>query len=301
MTGCHKTSSWACAAFTRRSKEVNLEFNVAAGATQGGVWGRWSTTYSPGVWRHSGPVRLTAELEEKPDENLPTAPQTEEALMATDDSGNGNLYAPILCLVTSSHRGLIVIARLSQSTQMEGMSRWCAADVKQRGVPVGSTIIQDQAIFIRGYKICDRHTGLARIRHRKCLKYDKNGFILIPPRDEEVIRGSSRQDEDEDKEGDPSGSHQDHPSRPPNNPSSSFSDGKGGASSSTSGGSDGNSSPSSENKGGESSTRSRGSDGNSTSSDSVNMDASELGTHIDEDLALYLRLNCDKVCIFANL
>ena len=162
------------------------------------------------------------------------------------------------------------------------MSKSCAADLKQRGVRVGSLNSRDQGIFIRGYKLCDRHTGLSRVHHRKCSKYDKDGFIPIPPRDEEIIGGisrgedSSKGDDDEDKEGDSSGSRQVRPSGRPSNSSSPSSNGNGngGATSSTSGRSDRNSSP----------------------SDSEKMDSLELSIDADEDLALYLQLVCNKVC-----
>ena len=59
VTGCHKTASWACAAFSQCSRQINLTFSIGAGTTQGGVWGQWSDIVSPGVWGHCGPSRAS--------------------------------------------------------------------------------------------------------------------------------------------------------------------------------------------------------------------------------------------------
>ena len=185
-------------------------------------------------------------------------------------------------LTTSLPFGPKFNLRLSQSERMEEISsKWCAADVKHRSMRGGSTAVRDQGIFIRGYKICDRHTGLARIFHRNCMKDAKDGFTPIAPRDEEDVNtgddntgdDSTGSGDDEDTERDPSDSHQDPLSEPPNNPSPSSSEGKDGESSSTT----------------------RTSDGGSGPSDSANNDPSESIIGIDEDLALYLQLSCDKV------
>ena len=82
VTGYHKTASWACAAFSQCSCEINLTFNVGVGTTQGGVWGKWSDTISPGVERHSGPVR--ARLNDSQSSSL----QSDESPMNVDNLEN---------------------------------------------------------------------------------------------------------------------------------------------------------------------------------------------------------------------
>ena len=91
VTGWHKTSSWACAAFSRCSSEINLEFNIGlAGTTSGGVWGTWSKTLSPGVWGHSGPPRSAVVLEPKDKEQQPSPPQSDESPLNVEGSSNIN-------------------------------------------------------------------------------------------------------------------------------------------------------------------------------------------------------------------
>jgi hypothetical protein len=127
--------------------------------------------------------------------------------------------------------------------------------------------------------MCDRHTGLARILHRTCLKQDKDGFTRIAPYDELAVRGTrSNQDDasdnDQDRRDDPaSGNYP--PSGPPSNPSSSSSKGKDGSAFGQSGTSNENSGP----------------------SDSSDISLSNPAYDIDKDLDVYLQLNCDKVCI----
>ena len=108
VTGCHKTSSWACAAFASRSKEVNIEFNAAVGATQGGLWGRWSESCSPGVYTNSGPMRPARELEKTDDEeNPPNTTQTDEASKATDVLVDGNVCVFVFWPVKSDESNVL--------------------------------------------------------------------------------------------------------------------------------------------------------------------------------------------------
>ncbi|KAF8516244.1 hypothetical protein JB92DRAFT_2272784 [Gautieria morchelliformis] len=56
VTGCDKTSEWACAAFLASSSQIGLEFQIGnVGVAQGGVsvWGSWNHCQSVEV--HSGP------------------------------------------------------------------------------------------------------------------------------------------------------------------------------------------------------------------------------------------------------
>ena len=135
--------------------------------------------------------------------------------------------------------------------------------------------------------MCDRHTGLARIFHRnQCLKHGKDGFTFIPPRDhDETLHGRSMDDnhnrgnEDPDRDGDPSSSRRDPPSRGLGNPSSSTSSSSGSQGEATS----------------------RNSDGNSSSSSSSCKDNLAYNFKLDDDLVLYLQLNGDKVCAVCHL
>ena len=81
VTGWHKTESWACAAFSQCSHEISLTFNVGVGTTQGGVWGKWSDTISPGVERHSGPVRASLK------DGQPSSPQSNKCPMNVGNLG----------------------------------------------------------------------------------------------------------------------------------------------------------------------------------------------------------------------
>ena len=95
VTGWHKTASWGCAAFSQCSHEVTLTFNVGVGTAQGGVWGKWSDIGSPGVGRHSGPVRASLK-----NYGQPSSPPSDKSRMDVDDLENINLY------VSTFHRSL---------------------------------------------------------------------------------------------------------------------------------------------------------------------------------------------------
>ena len=82
VTGWHKTASWACAAFSQCSREITLTFNVGVGTTQGGIWGKWSDTVSPGVRDHSGPVRAGLKDGQR------SAPQSDKSPMDVDNLEN---------------------------------------------------------------------------------------------------------------------------------------------------------------------------------------------------------------------
>ena len=86
VTGWHKTASWACAAYTQCSREITLTFNVGVGTAQGGVWGKWSDIRSPGVGRHSGPVRANLKNGQR------SAPQSDKSPMNIDNFENIKLY-----------------------------------------------------------------------------------------------------------------------------------------------------------------------------------------------------------------
>ena len=123
VTGWHKTASWGCAAFSQCSREINLTFNVGAGTTQGGVWGKWSDIVSPGVWGHSGPPR----------EDGQPRPQSDKSPTNVD-----NLEKMKSC-VSTFHRllaygcKLIFNARPAQSEQMKGAYQNISADVQALG------------------------------------------------------------------------------------------------------------------------------------------------------------------------
>ena len=127
VTGWHKTASWACAAFSQCSREINLTFNVGVGTTQGGVWGKWSDIVSPGVWGHSGPPRATLK------DDQPNPLHSDKFRMDVD-----NLENIQLC-VSNLHRSLtygcilIFNARPTRSEQMEGTYQHCSANVQALG------------------------------------------------------------------------------------------------------------------------------------------------------------------------
>ena len=81
VTGWHKTAFWGCAAFSQCSREITLTFNVGVGATQGGVWGKWSDMVSPRVWGHSGPPMASLKA------GQPSTPQNDKSPMDVDNSG----------------------------------------------------------------------------------------------------------------------------------------------------------------------------------------------------------------------
>lgn len=78
VTGWDKTTSWACVAFSQRSREMNLTFDIGAGTMQGGAWGRWSNIVFPGVYAHSGPVRASVK------DDRPSQPPSDKSPMNAD-------------------------------------------------------------------------------------------------------------------------------------------------------------------------------------------------------------------------
>ncbi|KAF8513081.1 hypothetical protein JB92DRAFT_3116659 [Gautieria morchelliformis] len=277
VTGWHKTSSWACAAFAGCSSEVSLEFNVDVGGITGGsVWGTWLKPLSPGSWAHSGPERASPGTDDGKSDSHPS-PRGPMDSEGSSDTRNDNVLLPSIPTPNIA----------SGSEPMKALQHW-GKEMVNRQETIDRTKdlkpLQDQGIFIRGFKICDKHTALARIFCRKLLEHCDDGFIHIPPSDKQVnprsgkVGDRPREDRDKDKdkdgEGKPPGpgSHQDPSSGSPDNSLTSSKD-KGRAHFSLGGASDRNTSP----------------------SDSSNMDFSALGLEIDEDLALYLQLNCNKM------
>ncbi|KAF8502395.1 hypothetical protein JB92DRAFT_3145982 [Gautieria morchelliformis] len=259
VTGWHKTSSWACAAFSDCSREVSLELNVDVGGVAGGsLWATWSKTISSGVWGHSGPAP-------RGDESSDSLPQGDGG--PTNIEGSSDDRKDNASLPTSGPE----LVKVLQPLANEMADRQGMLEVNLKRSP-------DQGIFIRGFKVCDKHTALARIHYRKLLQCDDGFeiFKLLYPSDVQAIpqsgrvwggpRGSKDGDKDKSGEGKPPGpgSHQD-PSSGSDNSLTSKDNGM--AQVNPSGASTG-------------------------SSDSLN---SALGLNMDEDLIGYLQLNCNKV------
>ena len=120
VTGWHKTTSWACVAFSQRSREMNLTFDIGAGTMQGGAWGRWSNIVFPGVYAHSGPVRASVK------DDRPSQPPSDKSPTVNADI---KLYVFIHQLLTYYK----LIPRSSRSERMEEAYQRCAADVQALG------------------------------------------------------------------------------------------------------------------------------------------------------------------------
>lgn len=131
--------------------------------------------------------------------------------------------------------------------------KWCTAEAKHRGGSAGSTAFWNQSILVRGYKICDRHTGFAWISIGTAWIMTRTGsnpyHLVMKIFYMEAEEAMTALVDDQNKEGDPSGSRSEHPLGHPNNSSSFASSlGKGGEISSTNGKSDGHSGPSDSSK-----------------------------------------------------
>ena len=127
VTGWHKTASWACAAFSQCSREINLTFKVGVMTTQGGVWVKWSDTISPGVDKHSGPVRANLK------DGQPSSTQSDESSMNVNNLENIQLCVSTFHRLLGYGYKLIFNARPARSEQMEGACQHCSTDVQALG------------------------------------------------------------------------------------------------------------------------------------------------------------------------
>ncbi|KAF8501366.1 hypothetical protein JB92DRAFT_2975718 [Gautieria morchelliformis] len=143
VTGWHKTSSWACVTFHDCSSAVHFEFRPGEGTY---AQGEWSISTSSGAVAHAGPVLQT---NERPRADETSMPQSRE-----ND-------------ITSGSDAMVSISEAARRTHQEIFD--------------GVEGPRDQGVFIRGYKICDRHTGLALLFHWGDCGSDEHGFDLIKP------------------------------------------------------------------------------------------------------------------------
>ena len=127
VTGCDKTSDWACAAFSEKSKSAGIDFMTGPGIVDGGlsIWGRWSTAHS--VDSNVGPRNPIPPSANLPSiESIPPALGSEELSLTRSPS---NTMSP------SS------ISSAPPSTS-------------------------NQCVFLRGYRMCDYATFVWRKLHK---------------------------------------------------------------------------------------------------------------------------------------
>ena len=132
VTGCDKTSDWACAAFSKTSKSASASLQVG-GFVQGGlrVWGRWE--HEGSVFSNEGPRSLVPPTQPDIPANLPENTSTHSETSWT------SLLKPL--------KGVF------QSPQD-------AESPKSSGTPVCPLAPSNQCVFLRGYRVCDRVTWL---------------------------------------------------------------------------------------------------------------------------------------------
>ena len=134
VTGCDKTSKWACATWSEKMKSAMLKFSVAAGAISGGV-SLWATMESPtSIVRNVGPNNLApsdrAHLVLQMSPNYPS-----EGNNNTTISPDGPTSATSLFRTLSSF-----IAPFATIPHTEPLETF------------------DQCVFLRGFQIADRYT-----------------------------------------------------------------------------------------------------------------------------------------------
>jgi hypothetical protein len=166
VTGCDKTSDWACAAFSDKSNSASIEFQAGDTTILEGsvkIWGSWTSKSS--VDSHAGPHRLIA-----PSDASPMASASEnQLLMAQAPSSTRSRSASNAPSVTSS-------------------------DAAHPASPSGSVAaahnpISNQCVFLRGYRTCDRKTWW----RRKLVREKPNdGFVHVPPPDLHLGHGEER-------------------------------------------------------------------------------------------------------------
>ncbi|KAF8512900.1 hypothetical protein JB92DRAFT_2925997 [Gautieria morchelliformis] len=172
VTGCDKTSYWACSAFDASAK-VDRELVLDVGFGKAKTWATWVDRQFHAAWGHSGPATT------RRDDSLPTPPQSD-----TDNSDyarKDELHVP---------RGYSIAT--GSETLGDEMRRWASKEVNRRDTLDGKNLDRprDQCIFIRGYKICDKPTGFALLSHWRYHTQDEQGFNVIHP-GEQVERGGS--------------------------------------------------------------------------------------------------------------
>ena len=146
VTGCDKTSNWACAAFEETSKSASATLQVQVGGFVQGdlrVWGRWE--HEGSVNAKEGPKMLVPPAQS-------TQPASPPANTSTPTSKRWtSLLAPLNKLLTS-HQD----AENSDSSD---------------------TPAPNQCVFLRGYRVCDRMTWLWK---RKLRQFHNDGFEYLP-------------------------------------------------------------------------------------------------------------------------
>jgi hypothetical protein len=132
VTGCDKTSDWACAAFSKTSKSASASLQVG-GCVRGGlhVWGRWE--HEGSVFANEGPKVL-----------LPLVQTTK---LVAGPARSSTLPWPLKRFFASS--------RDAEST-------------KSSDIPVSPRVPSNQCVFLRGYRVCDRIMWFWR-RHLRSL------------------------------------------------------------------------------------------------------------------------------------
>lgn len=108
VTGCDKTSDWACAAWSSSSSSGSIGFNADSPVVQGQahIWGRWETSDS--VDYHAGPPRLP---EPEPDNSLLGRARSQITALVSnsrDSSTSATVFDKNQCVFV---RGYIVAER----------------------------------------------------------------------------------------------------------------------------------------------------------------------------------------------
>ena len=145
VTGCDKTSDWACAAFSKTSSSASASLQVG-GFVQGGlrVWGCWEREGS--VFSNEGPRSLVP----------PTQPAIPASLPANTSTPNATSWTSLL-------RPLKGVFQSPQSP-------------KSSSTPVSLLAPSNQCVFLRGYRVCDRLTWLWKCKMRNLV----DGFDYLP-------------------------------------------------------------------------------------------------------------------------
>jgi hypothetical protein len=94
VTGFHKTSYWACAAF-ESSSEVTHGLTLDAGSVN--IWATWGGGLSDAAWGHAGPLRPPIITDPRSDDNLHSSPdQSGEGLTDTNKSGDATKFKTLV-------------------------------------------------------------------------------------------------------------------------------------------------------------------------------------------------------------
>jgi hypothetical protein len=93
VTGCHKASYWACAAF-QSSTEVTRGLTLDAGLVD--LWATWDGELSDAAWGHAGPRRPPITTDQRNDDNLQSPTQSGEGPTDTNKSGDATQFKALV-------------------------------------------------------------------------------------------------------------------------------------------------------------------------------------------------------------